>query len=47
MALARGVTRARAGTPGTDSVNTLRSQTLLGHNHFRLRQRSTGRSDPT
>ena len=47
MALARGVTRARAGTPGTDSVNTVRPHTVLGHNHFRFRHRSTGRSGPT
>jgi len=47
IAFARGVTRARAGTPGTDSVNTFRSHTVLGHNHFRLRHRSFGRSGPT
>ena len=33
--------------PGTASVNTLRSQAALGHNHFRLRHRNSGRSGPT
>ena len=47
IAFARGVTRARAGTPGTASVNTVRLHTALGHNHFRFRHRSIGRSGPT
>jgi hypothetical protein len=47
IALARGVTRARAGMPGTDSVNTVRSHIVLVHSHFRFRHCSTGRSGPT
>ena len=36
-----------AGTPGTASVKTLRSQTALGHSHFRFRHCRRGRSGPT
>ncbi len=35
-ALARTVIRARGGTDGVDSVNDLRSQEVLVHNHFRF-----------
>ena len=35
-ALARGVTQARAGSPGTASANTVRSQTAPGRSHFPL-----------
>lgn len=42
-----GVIRARGGTPGVDSVNTLRSQKIFVHNHFRFLHTSVGRSGPT
>ncbi len=44
--LARTVTRARGGIDGTDSVNDLRSQRMLAHNHFRFRHTIRGMSGP-
>ncbi len=46
-ALARIVNLARGGICGTDSVNCLRSQEPLRHNHFCLHHSRFGKSGPT